>query len=71
MPRSVTWQGAEGDDWDVEIDAAPVYSQSHWFCHGCKAHFGLPVYDVKDPGMIFRCPACGSIEIEEEEPTRP
>ena len=42
MPRSVTWQGAEGDDWDVEIDAAPVYSNH---CIGAVPQYAVSHVD--------------------------
>jgi len=65
MPKSVIWEGDEGQEIRAEINDAglPI---SHWFCHRCKAHFGVPVFVMNDPGLIYRCPACGSIQIEQE-----
>jgi hypothetical protein len=65
MKSAWTTKDAEtGDYVSIDVEAVPL-EPSHWFCHNCKAHFGLPVYEKADPSETFLCPQCGMAEIED------
>jgi len=49
------------------VSAGDTTVVGHWFCHKCKAHFGMPCISKDDPYMIYLCPSCKSIEIEREK----
>ncbi len=49
------------------MSAGDMTVVGHWFCHKCKAHFGMPCISKDDPYMIYLCPSCKSIEIEREK----
>jgi len=47
------------------VDEVMDLEPSHWFCHSCKAHFGMPVYEVTDRRQVWVCPLCKEPEIED------
>ncbi len=51
------------------------FPDSPWFCHGCRVHFGIPVYRgapakaigspvSEEDVVVYVCPRCHSEQIE-------